>query len=266
MTKCSVTNIQQRTRLVWLLDTMIEQLNASPPESALGGIKQYENEAAELIESTGLADEVGIPVELKPVIQRTIVEYDTDGLDEFARLIEELGNCEKVELPKEGFPTCIGFRYVTTDCHICASRFDWFAASGLGSEPLQELPPGYKRVAPPPDHPLAGLVSKEPKHQEPDDRYIKGLVACLMGWRALAKKPRQLVETKHSLNDSEQCIVQALNELSKRMTTDPLLKKALGKSNSHGKSILSSLVKREIIDSKNDAYGKGYGLPSWSGP
>lgn len=78
--------------------------------------------------------------------------------------------------------------------------------------------------------------------------------------------PVQQVETKHCLNDSEQCIVQALNELRKRVTTDPLLKKALGKSNSHGKSVLSSLVKREIIDTKSDAYGKGYGLPSWSGP
>lgn len=184
MTKCSVTNKQRRTKLVWLLDTMIEQLNAAPPESALGGIEKYEDEAAALIESTELAEEVGIPDNRLPVFQRIITEYNTEGLDEFAKLIEKTSG-SNIGVTEESFPTCISYRYETTGELSSISLFDWFAASGLGREPRQEIPPGYKRVEPPPGHPLTDLVSNEPKHREPDERYIKGLVACLMGWRAM---------------------------------------------------------------------------------
>ena len=69
-----------------------------------------------------------------------------------------------------------------------------------------------------------------------------------------------------TLNSYEQDIVDALSEKGNRMTTEPLLKKAVGNVNSHGKANLASLRKRGIIDNKSDAHGKGYGLPSWSGP
>lgn len=173
---------------------MIEHLNAAPPESALGGIKKYENEAAELIESTGLAEEVGIPDNRLPVFQRKIVEYDTDGLDEFAKLIEKTSG-NKVEVTEESFPTCISYSYETTDNVASYSRFDWFAASGLGSERFPDLPPGHKRVVLPPDHPLFPLQqfasTNTSLRDEPDERYIKGLVACLKGWRALNNAPSE---------------------------------------------------------------------------
>ncbi|MCH8824239.1 MAG: hypothetical protein IH984_12140 [Planctomycetes bacterium] len=193
-TSQATKNKQQRVRLGWLLDTMIEHLNAAPPESALGGIEKYENEAAELIESTGLAEEVGIPDNRLPVFQRIIVEYNTDGLDEFAKLIEKTSG-SKVEVTEESFPTCISYKYETTDNVASYSRFDWFAASGLGSERIPDLPPGYKSVVLPPDHPLFPLQQFASKstslRDEPDERYIKGLVACLKGWRALNNAPSE---------------------------------------------------------------------------
>ena len=46
----------------------------------------------------------------------------------------------------------------------------------------------YKRVKPPPGHPLAELVSSSgPPPLEPDARYIRTLVACLKGWRSRAQ-------------------------------------------------------------------------------
>lgn len=68
------------------------------------------------------------------------------------------------------------------------------------------------------------------------------------------------------LRGTETHIVEALRRSGRRMTTDPLLTKAVGKVNSHGKATLSGLVKRGILDNGTDARGKGYGLPSWSGP
>ncbi len=68
------------------------------------------------------------------------------------------------------------------------------------------------------------------------------------------------------LRGTETHIVEALRRSGRRMTTDPLLNKAVGKVNSHGKATLSGLVKRGILDNATDARGKGYGLPSWSGP
>lgn len=177
---------QQIKRLCWLLDTMIEHLGAAPPESALGGIEQYEDEAAKLIDTTGLADEAGIPAELRPVIQRKEGGHDKKGTEEFAKLVEEAGM--KAEFPEEGFPTCVAFRYVTTDCHESTTWFNWHAASGLGLGPEPDPPRGYKRVKPPPGHPLAELVSSSgPPPLEPDERYIRGFVACLKGWRSRAQ-------------------------------------------------------------------------------
>lgn len=68
------------------------------------------------------------------------------------------------------------------------------------------------------------------------------------------------------LRGTEKHVVEALRKSGRRMTTDPLLSKAVGKVNSHGKITLSGLVKRGILDKGTDARGKGYGLPSWSGP
>ena len=118
MTTTRQEDDRQLKRLFWLLDTMIEHLGAATPESALGGIEQYEDEAAELIETTGLADEAGIPAELRPVIQRKEGGHDKKGTEEFAKLVEEAGIVEKAEFPEEGFPTCGAFRYVTTGCLV----------------------------------------------------------------------------------------------------------------------------------------------------
>lgn len=185
MMKTTQTNGHDLKRLCHLLNTMIEHLDSAPPESALGGIAQYEDEAAELIDSMGLAEEAGIPAELRPVIQRKEGGHDKKGTEEFAKLVEEAGIVEKAEFPEEGFPTCVAFRYVTTDCHVSAAWFNWHAASGLGLGPELDPPRGYKRVKPPPGHPLAELVSSTgPPPLEPDERYIRGFVACLKGWRA----------------------------------------------------------------------------------
>lgn len=83
---------------------------------------------------------------------------------------------------------------------------------------------------------------------------------------SLTVEPNDTTVDKAALNTFEESIVQALSEKGQRMTTEPLLKKAVGKVNSHGKATLASLRKRGIIDNKSDAHGKGYGLPSWSGP
>jgi hypothetical protein len=50
------------------------------------------------------------------------------------------------------------------------------------------------------------------------------------------------------------------------MTTEPLLKRAVGsKSTGQGKGVLSSLVKRGVLDNRRDAVPPGYGLPEWDG-
>jgi len=67
-----------------------------------------------------------------------------------------------------------------------------------------------------------------------------------------------------NLIESENNILDALRELNQRTTTEPLLRKALGIVNSNGKQLLSSMVKRGIIDNKQDVDPKGYGLPEWS--
>ena len=72
--------------------------------------------------------------------------------------------------------------------------------------------------------------------------------------------------TPRTLNDTESNIVQALREAGHRLTNDVLLEKALGKANSHGKSVLSTLVKEKRIDNRQDVNPQGYGLPEWSGP
>lgn len=69
---------------------------------------------------------------------------------------------------------------------------------------------------------------------------------------------------EQDLNPTEQAIVDALRECGGRLTTGPLLTKALGVVNSNGKATLASLVKRGIIDNRKDARPRGYGLPEWS--
>lgn len=68
------------------------------------------------------------------------------------------------------------------------------------------------------------------------------------------------------LNPTEECIIEALRLEGRRLTTKPLLEKAVGVVNSNGKATLSSLVKRRILDNKLDASPRGYGLPEWSDP
>ena len=163
---------QQLKRLCWLLDTMIEHLDSAPPESALGGIEQYEDKAAELIETTGLADEAEIPAEHRPVLKRTKLDW----------VEVELGGIT------EKHPTRVHYRFTGTDGMVDGTLFGYLAASGLSLGPLPDPPRGYKRVKPPPGHPSAELVSSSrPPLPEPDERYIRGLVACLKGWRSRAQ-------------------------------------------------------------------------------
>ena len=68
-----------------------------------------------------------------------------------------------------------------------------------------------------------------------------------------------------SLNESERKIVETLRETGHRLTTEPLLGKALGGVTSQGKQYLASLVRRGIIDNRQDCAPGGYGLPEWSG-
>jgi hypothetical protein len=68
----------------------------------------------------------------------------------------------------------------------------------------------------------------------------------------------------NQLNTAEQAIVDVLRKHRKRLTTEPLLKKALGVVNSNGKTTLSSLVKRRVLNNSKDERPRGYGLPEFS--
>jgi hypothetical protein len=68
-----------------------------------------------------------------------------------------------------------------------------------------------------------------------------------------------------SLRDAESDILQALTEHGKPITHEPLLVKAFGKANSHGKAILSEMVRRGLIVSRS-ARPRGYALPHWTFP
>lgn len=99
---------------------------------------------------------------------------------------------------------------------------------------------------------------------EPDDATIDSSESG--GSESEVVPQRAKVVEKHNnipLNDFEEDIVQALSEIGQRMTTEPLLKKAVGNVNSHGKSVLASLRKRGIVDNNRDEFGIGYGLPEW---
>lgn len=74
------------------------------------------------------------------------------------------------------------------------------------------------------------------------------------------KPPQPVIE----LNESEQSIVEALREHGSRLTTEPLLTKALGNVNSNGKHMLARLVTRGILDNRSDTRPRGYGLVAWS--
>lgn len=65
------------------------------------------------------------------------------------------------------------------------------------------------------------------------------------------------------LNASEASIIEALVKHGTRLTSEPLLMKAHGKSGGHGKGILASLVKRRKLTSHRDRRPPGYGLPWW---
>ena len=65
----------------------------------------------------------------------------------------------------------------------------------------------------------------------------------------------------HQLTVAEQAIIDALRQEGRRLTTDPLLCKALGKVDGHGRGLLAGLVKRGIIVNRHD--NRGYGLPEW---
>ena len=66
-----------------------------------------------------------------------------------------------------------------------------------------------------------------------------------------------------TLNDTERSIVEALRKAGHRMTTVELLTMATGATTGNGKAALASLVKRKILDNRQDTKPKGYGLPEW---
>lgn len=102
---------------------------------------------------------------------------------------------------------------------------------------------------------------------EPDDATAD--ISESVGSESEVVPQRTKVVEKHNnvpLTEYEKNIIQALSESGQRMTTEPLLNKAVGNVNSHGKGTLSSMMKRGILDNNTDEHGKGYGLPSWSGP
>ncbi|QOJ18539.1 MAG: hypothetical protein HRU76_13500 [Phycisphaeraceae bacterium] len=89
---------------------------------------------------------------------------------------------------------------------------------------------------------------------------LKGLDYSALPAEGTRKPPEPKVE----LNESERSIVAALRKHGARLTTDPLLKKALGIANANGKATLASLVRRGILDNRGDVKPRGYGLCEWA--
>ncbi len=68
------------------------------------------------------------------------------------------------------------------------------------------------------------------------------------------------------LSNTEQCIIQALREHGQRLTTGPLLSKALGRTTGDGKRALASLKRRGLLTNCQRSTPNGYGLPEWTSP
>ena len=140
MMKTTQTNGHDLKRLCHLLNTMIEHLEGAEPENALGGIERDEDEAATLIESTGLADEAEIPKELCPVFKRTLLGWEEFGLEEF------VGSAAS----HEKHPTYVSYQFTESSGMIHIRKFDALTADGLALPEFDPPPKGWKKVTPPP--------------------------------------------------------------------------------------------------------------------
>lgn len=180
MMKTTQTNGHDLKRLCHLLNTMIEHLEGAEPENALGGIERDEDEAATLIESTGLADEAEIPKELCPVFKRTLLGWEEFGLEEF------VGSAAS----HEKHPTRVSYQFTESSGTVHIRLFDYLTAIGIALGPELEPPPGRKKAIPPPGHwaeKLVSMSSGKPSLPEPDERFVRTLVVCLKGWRSRAQ-------------------------------------------------------------------------------
>lgn len=144
---------------------MVEQLESAAPEGALSGIEQYADEAAELIETTGLAAEAEIPTERRPVLKRNMLSWEEFGF----------GHTEK-------HPTRVSYCFTETNGTWHYRLFDYLPTCGITMGPELDSPRGLKRAKVPPGHWAAKLVStKWPPPLEPDSQFIQTLVVCLKG-------------------------------------------------------------------------------------
>lgn len=169
---------QQVKRLCWLLDTMIELLEGAQPENALVGIEQYEIEAAELIETTGLADEAEIRAEFRPVLKRTLLGWEEFGMEEF------VGSAAA----HEKHATYVNYQFTESGGMFHSRKFDALTADGLALPKLDPLPPGRKETKPPPGSWAEKLQQqlascrRRPPLPDPDASFVQTLVMCLKGW------------------------------------------------------------------------------------
>lgn len=165
-------------RLCYLLGTMIEQLEGAEPENALGRIEEYEDEAAELIKTTGLADEAEIRDEFRPVFKRTMLGWEEFGIG---------------DTPHEKHPTYVSYQFTESSGMIHIRKFDALTAMGLAMPKLDPPPKGWQKSKPPPGswaeklQQQLGSMSRGPRFPEPDASFVQTLVMCLKGWRARAQ-------------------------------------------------------------------------------
>lgn len=93
---------------------------------------------------------------------------------------------------------------------------------------------------------------------------VDRIIAYLKAWQTAQAEQLKDAADDPRLNSTEKAIVDALRQHGQRLTTEPLLRKALSVVNSNGKSTLASMRKRGIIDNFQDVTPPGYGLPKWS--
>ena len=179
-------------RLCYLLGTMIEQLEGAEPENALGRIEEYEDEAAELIKTTGLADEAEIRDEFRPVFKRTMLGWEEFGIG---------------DTPHEKHPTYVSYQFTESSGLIHIRKFDALTAMGLALPPLPEPLPGWKKAKPPAGSFAEKLMSMSsggpPPLPEPDARFVQTLVVCLKGWRSRAqwKATGEVLDKREVIDD-----------------------------------------------------------------
>lgn len=150
-------------RLHWLLSRVIGILETTKPEHCLGALASWEDEIAEFIESTGLADERGLPSNARPVFHRRETACDEDGC-----------------------PTRVVFSYATVDGHFSKATFDWWYASAGPEMQGKENEVGWSDV----------WQRKVASDQIPNPRFVDGLLGALRGWRDYVEAPRKLQVTQ----------------------------------------------------------------------